>query len=161
MAGDINRVVLVGRLTRDPELKQTNTGTSLCRFSVANNRTYIQNGEKKEEVSFFNCVAWGRQGEVINQYCQKGKQLAVEGRIRQNSWQDNEGKKRSTVDIVVEQVQFIGGSAQQERSETSSSWDAGAQFQQSAAPVMNAPSSVSPDMKASLPQQMDDDDIPF
>ena len=110
MAGDLNRAMLVGRFTRDPELRQLNSGSTLCRFSIANNRIFSQNGEKREEVSFFNCTAWGRQAEIIQQYCHKGKQVAIEGRLRQNSWQDNEGKKHSNVEIVVEQLQLLGSS---------------------------------------------------
>jgi single-strand DNA-binding protein len=109
VATDLNRVLLVGRLTRDPELRQTTGGASFCRFSVANNRNYTQNGERREEVSFFNCVAWGRQAEIINQYCRKGKQVAIEGRLRQNSWQDKDGKKQSTVEVVIDQLQMLGG----------------------------------------------------
>ena len=108
MATDLNRVLLIGRLTRDPELKQTGTGTSYCRFGIANNRNFTQNGERKEEVSFFNCVAWGRQAEVINQYCRKGKQVAIEGRLKQSSWDGQDGKKQSSVDVVVESLQMLG-----------------------------------------------------
>lgn len=108
MANDLNRVLLIGRLTRDPELRQTGAGTSYCRFGIANNRNYTTNGERREEVSFFNCVAWGRQAEIINQYCRKGKQVAVDGRLQQRSWEDKEGKKQSSVDVVVEQLQMLG-----------------------------------------------------
>lgn len=108
MANDINQVVMVGRLTRDPELRQVGSGTSLCSFGIANNRVYVTNGEKREEVSFFNCTAWGRLGEIINQYCQKGKQIAITGRLRQNSYENQEGKKVSTVEVVVENMQLLG-----------------------------------------------------
>ena len=109
MAGDLNRVMLIGRLTRDPELRQTTGGTSYAKFGIANNRRYTVQGERKEEVSFFNCVAWGRQAEVINQYCRKGKQVAVEGRLQQRSWQNQEGQKQSSIDVVVENLQMLGG----------------------------------------------------
>ncbi len=108
MAGDLNSVILIGRLTRDPELRQTNTGSSLCRFSIANNRIYMQNEQRREEVSFFNCVAWGRQAEIIARYCHKGKQVAINGRIKQSTWQDNEGRNRSNVDVVVDRLQLLG-----------------------------------------------------
>lgn len=110
MANDINRVLLVGRLTRDPELRQTGSGTSYCRISIANNRNYTMNGERKEETSFFNCTAWGRQAEIINQYCRKGKQVAIDGRLQQRSWQDQGGQNRSTVDVVIERLQLLGSS---------------------------------------------------
>lgn len=108
MANDINRVILVGRLTRDPELRQTGTGTSYCRFSIANNRNYTANGERREETSFFNCVAWGKQAEIINQYTRKGRQVAIDGRLQQRSYQAQDGKTQSVVDVVVERLQFIG-----------------------------------------------------
>ncbi|WP_039947949.1 single-stranded DNA-binding protein [Leptospira fainei] len=107
MANDINRVTLVGRLTRDPEFKTVN-GTSLVNFSLANGRTYFSNGEKKEETHFFDCEAWGKGADIIQQYCKKGKQLVVEGRLKQDTWETMEGKKASRIRIVVENFQMIG-----------------------------------------------------
>ena len=106
---DLNRVFIIGRLTRDPEMRHTQTGTACANFSVANNKTWTQNGEKKEQVSFFNCIAWGKLGELICQYQKKGSQVAVEGRLQQRSWDDQNGNKRSSVEIVAENVQFLGG----------------------------------------------------
>ena len=108
MANDLNRVMLVGRLTRDPELRQTGAGTSYVRFSIANNRNYTSNGERREEVSYFNCVAWARQAEIINEYCRKGKQVAIDGRLQQRSWEGQDGKKQSSVDVVVDNLQLLG-----------------------------------------------------
>ncbi|MFC1670297.1 single-stranded DNA-binding protein [Spirochaetota bacterium] len=107
MASDINRVVLIGRLTRDPELRYIQSGTAVANFSIANNRTYVSSGEKKEQASFFNCIAWAKLGEVISEYCKKGQRIGIEGRLQQRSWDDQEGKKRSTVEIVVENFQFL------------------------------------------------------
>lgn len=109
MASDLNRWTGIGRLTRDPELRQASGGTAFCRFSIACNRNYTANGEKREEVSFFNCQAWGRLAEIINQYARKGKQVALDGRLQQRSWEDKDGKKQYAVEIVVENVQFLGG----------------------------------------------------
>jgi len=117
MASDLNRVVLIGRLTRDPELKHIPSGTAIANFSIANNRTYSSSGEKTEQVSFFNCIAWAKTGEVIVEYCKKGQRIAIEGRLQQRGWEDKNGQKRSTVEIVVENFQFLtakGGSAQTE-----------------------------------------------
>jgi len=108
MASDLNKVMLVGRMTRDPELKHTANGGAYVRFGLANNRNYTAGGERKEEVSFFNCVAWGRQAEIIHQYCKKGKQVAIEGRLQQRSWQSQDGQKQNTVDIVVSFLQMLG-----------------------------------------------------
>ena len=110
MANDLNQVVLIGRLTRDPELRQIPSGQSVCSFSIANNRTFVSNGEKKEEVSFFNCTAWGRLAEIINQYCQRGKQIAVQGRLKQSSYDNKEGQRVSKVEVVVENMQLLGRS---------------------------------------------------
>lgn len=107
MATDLNRVLLIGNLTRDPELKQTQNGKSYCKFSIANNRTYTVDGNKREDTSFFNCIAFGRLGEIVQQYCKKGKQVAIEGRLSQRSWDSPDGK-RSVIEIVVENMQLIG-----------------------------------------------------
>lgn len=117
MASDINKVILIGRLTRDPELKHTQGGTSVCSFSIANNRSYTTNGEKKEQVSFFNCVAWGKPGEIIAEYMRKGQQIGIDGRLQQRSYDDKDGNKRSVVEIVVDNFQFLsrasGGTSEQ------------------------------------------------
>ncbi len=107
MASDLNRVMLIGRLTKDPELRYTQNGTAIASFSVANNKTYSTNGEKKEEVSFFNVVAWGKHGEMIVQYCKKGQRVAIEGRLQQRSWENQEGKKQYSIEIVADNTQFL------------------------------------------------------
>lgn len=114
MAGDLNRVTLIGRLVKDPELKYLQSGTAIANFTIASNRIYnTGNGERKEEVSYFDCLAWGKQGEVIVEYCKKGKRVAVEGRLQQNRWEDPDGKKRSKVEIVTENVQFLDSKGEQ------------------------------------------------
>lgn len=106
---DINHVVLVGRLTRDAELKYTQGGAAICRFSIACNRRR-KNGEQwEDEANFFDIVLWGRQGEVLNQYLVKGKQIAVDGELRQNRW-EQDGQNRSKVEIIANNVQLLGSS---------------------------------------------------
>ncbi|MCL2155866.1 MAG: single-stranded DNA-binding protein [Leptospirales bacterium] len=112
MASDLNRVVLIGRLTRDPEIRYTPAGTAVASFSLANNRTYSVSGEKKEQVFYFDCIAWTKLGEVITEYCKKGHRIAVEGRLQQTRWDDQEGKKRSRVELVVENFQFLTSKGQ-------------------------------------------------
>ncbi|MDH4261882.1 MAG: single-stranded DNA-binding protein [Spirochaetia bacterium] len=108
MANDINRVILVGRLTRDPELKSTNSGSYLCRFTLASNRTIFQkDGENKEEVGFFDCVAWGKLAEIISKYSQKGRRVGIDGSLRFSSWENTEGKRQSKVEVFVENFQFL------------------------------------------------------
>ena len=110
MARGFSKVIIVGNITRDPELRSTPSGTQVCGFSVAVNRNYRDgSGEQKENVSFFDCSAWGKSGEIIAQYAKKGSGILVSGRLDQRSWEDKEGQKRSRVEIVVEDFNFIGG----------------------------------------------------
>jgi single-strand DNA-binding protein len=104
-----SKAIITGNLTRDPELRTTPNGASVCGFSVAVNRVYKDsNGEQREDVSYIDCSAWGRLGEMINQYAKKGSGVLVSGRLDQRSWEDkNGGGKRSRVEIVVEDFNFI------------------------------------------------------
>jgi len=105
-----SKAIITGNLTRDPELRTTPNGSSVCSFSVAVNRVYKDNnGEQKEDVSFIDCSAWGRLGEMISQYAKKGTGVLVSGRLDQRSWEDKTtGQKRSRVEIVVEDFNFTG-----------------------------------------------------
>mgnify|MGYP000095923560 FL=1 len=109
MANDINRVILIGRLTRDPELKSTGSGVHFCRISLASNRIIYnrQTGESRDEVGFFDCIAWGKSAETIHKYLQKGRRICVEGNLRWSSWEGTDGKKSSKVEINVEGFQFL------------------------------------------------------
>jgi len=104
---DINIVVLVGRLTRDAELKFTNSGMAICRFSLAVNRSRKQGDQWVEEASFFDVDYWGKGGEAVNQYLTKGKQVAVEGELRQDRW-EQDGAARSKIIIHASNVQLLG-----------------------------------------------------
>ena len=105
---DINHVVLVGRLTRDAELKYTANGQAVCKFSVAVNRRRKNGDQWEDEANYFDIVLWGRQGEAINQYLLKGKTVGVEGELRQDRWQQD-GQNRSKVEIVANNIQLLGG----------------------------------------------------
>ena len=107
-----SKAIITGNLTRDPELRTTPNGASVCSFSVAVNRVYRDsNGKQKEDVSFIDCSAWGKLGEMINQYAKKGSGVLVSGRLDQRSWEDKtSGQKRSRVEIVVEDFNFTGSS---------------------------------------------------
>ncbi len=111
MANDINSVTLVGRLTRDAELKYTNSGLAICKFSLAVNRRKKSGDAWTDEVSYFDVVLWGKQGEAIQQYMSKGKQIAVSGELRQNRW-EQDGQNRSKVEVVASNVQLLGGGSQ-------------------------------------------------
>ena len=111
MAKGFNKVILMGNLTRDPEVRTTPNGQSVASFGLAINRTWRgADGEQHESVSYIDCVAWGKTGEIIAQYVQKGRALLVSGRLEQRSWDDKEsGQKRSKVEVIVEDFNFVGG----------------------------------------------------
>lgn len=109
MAKGFNKVILMGNLTRDPEVRTTPNGQSVANFSLAVNRTWKgADGNTQEAVSYIDCVAWGRTGEVIAQYMQKGRPILVSGRLDQRSW-EQDGQKRSKVEVIVEDFNFVGG----------------------------------------------------
>ena len=111
MAG-FNRVFLMGNLTRDPELRYVPSGAPVATFGLAVNRTFVtHNGEKKDEVCFVRVVVFGKQAESCSQYLTKGRLVFVEGRLQYRSW-EQDGQKRSTLDIVADRVQFLGGPKQ-------------------------------------------------
>jgi single-strand DNA-binding protein len=105
---DLNRVTVIGRLTRDCELKYTGSGLAICRFSLANNYRKKTGNDWGEEVNFFDFVFFGRSAEALSKYLTKGKQVAVAGELRQNRW-EQDGQKRSKVEIVASDIQLLGG----------------------------------------------------
>jgi single-strand DNA-binding protein len=105
---NFNKVLLMGNLTRDVELRHTQGGTALAKFGLAVNRKFTVNGESKEETCFVDLTAWGKQAELLNQYVRKGSQLFVEGRLQFSTWESQEGGKRSKLEVVVENFQFLG-----------------------------------------------------
>lgn len=105
----LNKVFLIGNLTRDPELRYTPSGVAVVNLRLAVNRRFRdRNGEQKEEVCFVTVTAWDKQAEVCNQYLSKGRPVFVEGRLQSRSWEDKEGQKRNVLDIKAERVQFLG-----------------------------------------------------
>lgn len=113
MAKGFNKVILMGNLTRDPETRNTPNGQSVTNFSLAVNRTWKgADGQQNEDVSYIDCVAWGKPGEIIAQYLGKGRAVLVSGRLDQRSWEDKEsGGKRSKIEVVVEDFNFVGDGA--------------------------------------------------
>lgn len=109
MPANLNKVFLIGNLTRDPELRYIPSGQAVVGFTVASNRSYNSpTGEKKEDVCFVRVVAWGRTAEVCNEYLRKGSSVFVEGRLQSRSWEAQDGTKRSTIEVVASNVQFLG-----------------------------------------------------
>jgi single-strand DNA-binding protein len=105
----LNRVLLIGNLTRAPELRYTPSGMAVSDLRLAVNRGYTtQGGEKREETSFLTVVVWGKQAETCNEYLDKGSPILVEGRLQTRDWETKEGQKRNVVEVVAERVQFLG-----------------------------------------------------
>ena len=105
-----NKVILMGNLTRDPELRQTQSGTSVCRFSIAVNRSYnSQDGSLRDETCFVEIDCFGKSAENVAKYFSKGRPILVEGRLRQDSWEDKQtGQKRTKLMVVLERFEFVG-----------------------------------------------------
>ena len=108
-ATNINRVIVTGNLTRDPELRSLNSGTSVCKLRVAvNSRRKNQNGEWEDKPNYFDVTVWGAQGENCATYLSKGRPVAVDGRLDWREWEANDGSKRQSVEIIADSVQFLG-----------------------------------------------------
>ena len=140
----MNKVFLIGNLTRDPELTETASGVPVCHFSIAVNRNYqSQDGERQTD--FFNCTAWRAMAETIARYTKKGKKVAVSGSIQIRNYEDNQGAKRTAVDIIVQDCEFL------------SPRDNGDSFDEMA----EMPRQSAPKRKPTLQAMDDDSDIPF
>ena len=98
---DINKTVVIGRLTRDPEMAYSQSGTPIAKFSIA------VNGMKDDDVSFFDCVSFKKTAELVSQYLTKGARVGIDGKLQQNRWEDKDGNKRSKIEIIVNTVQFL------------------------------------------------------
>ena len=106
---NLNKVFLIGNLTRDPELRYLPDGRPVCNFGIATNRTFTNaNNEKKQETCFLRIVVWGKQAESCSQYLSKGRAVFIEGRLQSRSWETPSGDKRSALDVRAERVQFLG-----------------------------------------------------
>ena len=153
MAKGFNKVILMGNLTRDPEVRSLPSGQSVTSFGLAVNRTWRgQDGNQQESVSYIDCVAWGKTGEIIAQYVQKGRPLLVSGRLEQRSW-EKDGQKHSKIEVVVEDFNFVGGGAGEGRGSAP-------------APSSSSSSTSAPKKKDNVVEDIGDepinlDDIPF
>ncbi len=147
-----NKTVLMGNLTRDPELRTTPNGQTVCSFSLAVNRTWKNaNGEQQEAVDYIDCNVWGKPAEIIDQYMNKGSGILVSGRLQQRSW-EQDGQKRSKVEVVVEDFNFVGGGN-----------DGGGNTQRSSTPSSSSNSAPKKETKSndSDDEPINLDDIPF
>lgn len=117
---NLNKVLLIGNLTKDPELRYTPQGTAVANLRMAINRKFKdRNQEIKEEVCFITAVVWDKQAETCNQYLHKGSPLFVEGRLQSRSWEDNAGQKRNVIEVRAERVQFLGAPSGQAKAASS------------------------------------------
>lgn len=104
----VNKVILLGRLGQNPELKYTPSGAAVCQFSLATSENWMKDGQKQEKTEWHRVVVWGKLAELCNQYLQKGRQVYLEGRLQTRSWDDKNGQKRYTTEINASTIQFIG-----------------------------------------------------
>ncbi|MBU1076117.1 MAG: single-stranded DNA-binding protein [Spirochaetes bacterium] len=157
---DVNTVVVVGRLVEKPIIKYGASGTAVTNLRIANN-TYSKTSESKTKVNFFTVVVFGKQAENCEKYLDKGRQVIINGRLDQNSWEDNNGNKRSTVRVIANSVQFIGGSpaAKDTSIPSQDTVDTNGSDQASDEPAMDATTS---DFDSTFESPIDDtDNIPF
>ncbi len=146
----MNRVILCGNLTRDPELRYTPKGTAVAKIGLAINRKWRdESGAEKEEVTFVDVDAFGKQAEAISQYCKKGKAILVEGRLKLDQWDDKQtGQKRSKLGVVLESCQFLSDGEKRESSSQP-------------APAPRPPTADTPTGPSTQPPPDDQDDVPF
>ena len=111
----VNKVILVGRLGTDPEVKAVGPGSNVARFSVATSESWLKDGQKQERTEWHRVVVWGKLADLCGKYLSKGRQVYLEGRLQTRSWEDQTGQKKYSTEVVANTVQFLG-SAQQERS---------------------------------------------
>lgn len=133
----MNKVILIGNITRDPELSETNSGVAVCRFSIAVNRRRTS-ADAEQQTDFFNVTAWRGLAETVARYCKKGNKVAVAGQIQIRAYEGNDGVKRTSVDVVAEEVEFL-----------------------SQKPNNEAKTAEEPKKKPALEPFDDDSDIPF
>jgi single-strand DNA-binding protein len=159
----VNKVILVGRLGRDPETRYTGGGQAVANFSVATDESYKdKNGERQKRTEWHKIVVWGKQAEIAQQYLRKGSLIFIEGRIQSREWQDKEGQKRTSFEIVANNFRMLGG-----RSEGAAAASAGGgaatrsggdDFESHAAPADDSYGGGAP---ASSGPEISDEDIPF
>lgn len=156
---NFNKVYLIGNLTRDPELRVTPKGTTICQFGLAVNRQFKdESGAMRDETTFVDIEAWGKQGETIAKYCTKGRPLFVEGRLKFDQWEDKtSGQKRSKLKVVLEGFQFLGG-----RGEGGAAPGGGGDDHESSSPERHAPPARGGASSRPAPaQEAADEDVPF
>jgi len=169
-----NKVILMGNLTRDPETRVTASGLTICKLGLAVSRVFTtKDGERREETTFVDIDAFGKQAEVITKYMRKGRPLMVEGRLKLDQWETNEGQKRSKLGVVLENFQFVGGRDDNDSGSGNSgnSGNSGGAYEQSSPPKRESKPESKPEPKPEPKPAADkdfsadgdtlDEDVPF
>jgi single-strand DNA-binding protein len=156
MSGSINKVILVGRLGRDPELKYTPSGVPVAKFSLATDESFKdRSGETQKRTEWHNIVAWQKLAEICGEYLTKGKLVYIEGRIQSKQWEDQDKNKRTSYEIVAQRMQMLGSKSDNERS------SAGPPRAAAASAGTHEDSPPPPEPPSSPPSDITDEDIPF
>ncbi|MDX2079216.1 MAG: single-stranded DNA-binding protein [Terrimicrobiaceae bacterium] len=153
---NVNKVILIGNVTRDPEVKFTPKGSAVTDLGLAINRTYSVEGEKREETTFVDVELWGRLAEIAGEYAKKGRPIYIEGRLRMDNWEDKQsGQKRSRLRVVGENLQLLGGRP------GGSSGGGGGDYESEGGAPQRSSSRPSSQRPSAPPAASEDDDIPF
>jgi len=159
MSGSVNKVILIGRLGKDPEVKYTPSGAPVAKFTLATDESFKdRTGEQQKRTEWHNIVAWNKLAEICGEYLTKGKQVYIEGSIRSRQWEDQSGNKRTTYEIIASRMQMLGSRADSERVPAASE-ERSAPVRPSAPPPP-APEPA-PDAGAPFDSEIRDEDIPF
>ena len=152
-----NKVILIGNMTADPELKQTAGGVSVCSFSIAVNRRFAKADQAQQNVDFINIVTWRQQAEFVSRYFKKGNPILICGQLQTRSWNDNQGQKRYTTEVVADEVSFVASAAQTASQNATAQTPAGNGYTPDAygAPAFNSAPS------ANFEEIPNDGDLPF
>lgn len=158
MASGVNKVILIGRLGGDPEVRYTNNGGAVANFNMATNESWMdKSGQKQERTEWHRIVVWGKMAEICGQYLSKGRQAFVEGRLQTREWNDKEGNKRYTTEIVAQNIQFLGG--QGDRAGAGAGASTGSDFAGSS--DFGAPGGASDFEPSGGGKGLADDEVPF
>jgi single-strand DNA-binding protein len=158
MAGSVNKVILIGRLGKDPELKYTPSGVAYAKFSIATDEVFKDRaGEQQKRTEWHNIVAWNKLAEICGEYLTKGKQVYIEGSIQSRQWEDQSGNKRTSYEIVARQMTMLGSKSDSERSSMGNTKTAVATAS-AGSPDDNPPAAEPPSPPTS---EITDEDIPF
>jgi single-strand DNA-binding protein len=153
MSGSVNKVILIGRLGKDPEVKYTPSGAPVAKFSLATDEVFKdRSGEQQKRTEWHNIVAWNKLAEICGEYLTKGKQVYIEGSIRSRQWEDQAGNKRTAYDIVAREMKMLGSKADSDRASAAAA---------AAPPAEHAPVERPPAAEPPAEPEITDEDVPF